>query len=280
MLRWSVVGLAVLFVTAGAAPASGTRVGADGRNEPEQRLAAGQSVRVVKTPADVTEGDRFPVVVRVESARRAKNVRLELATGEDYAGRTVWDTAAKRKVRAKTRQKFTLVAGALNPLKLRAITSYKNGRLARSKTVRIVNWRWFDLARFPAYYSTAGTYPYDFRTFLMNGSAYRGWWVSGGSSWESRHTPGRNCRAFRGVVGVEDKSQDGSSAEITLLADEAAVVYRSPTLSPGATHPIETQLARPYRFSVQARLTSTGYSYPAIGAPQLLCDYDSDSHPS
>lgn len=242
---------------------------------------AGRTVRVVSAPSNLTEGDRYPVVVKVGSAAKAKKVQIQTRT-QDIYGTTVWETARTKKVRGHSRQKFTLVAGPTNPLRQRALVTYEDGQKVRSQAFRVTTWRWFDLPLFSSYYYTANTYSSRYATFTIAGSAYSGWFGGGTreTAWESRHTPGRHCTAFRGVAGVTDTSMDGSSAQITLVADETTVVYQSPTLMPGAAHPFEVSLARPYRIAVQARLTSTNRATPAIGAPQLLCDYATGEDPS
>ena len=248
--------------------------------EDEARLA-GRTVHVVSAPSDVTEGDRYPVVVKVGAAAKAKKVQIQVRT-QDIYGNPVWENAKTKKIRGQSRQKFTLVAGPTNPLKERALVTYKDGQKVRSQAFRVTTWRWFDLPLFSSYYYTSNTYSSRFATFAVAGSAYTGWFGGGTreTAWESRHTPGRHCTAFRGVAGVTDSSMDGSSALITLVADETSIAYQSPVLTPGTAHPFEVSLARPYRIAVQARLTSTSRATPAIGAPQLLCDYATGEDPS
>jgi hypothetical protein len=235
----------------------------------------------VKSPTDVTEGDRYSVVVKVGSASKAKKVELQMRT-QDIFGNPVWETVKKRQVRGLKKHKLPMVAGAQNPVKLRALVTYKNGQKARSSAVRVTTWRWFGLHEFRSYYYTADTYMSRYQDLLIAGRAYVGWWGGGfrKTAWESRHTPGRHCKAMRGVVGVTDSSADGSSAEISIVADETSVVYRSPSLTPGAAHSFEIPLNRPYRIAIQARLTSSASAVPAIGAPQLLCDYETGTSPS
>jgi hypothetical protein len=249
-------------------------------DEAAPRLA-GRSVAIVKSPTDVTEGDRYSVVVKVGSAAKAKKIELQVRT-EDVLGNAVWQTAKSRRVAGKSKHELRLVADATNPLKMRALATYKDGRKVRSRAARVTTWRWFGLHQFTSYYYTPSTYMSDSIDLVIAGRAYVGWWGGGyqKTAWESRHTPGRNCTAMRGVVGVTDSSADGSAAEISIAADESTVVYRSPSLTPGAAYGFEVPLPRPYRIAIQARLTSTASAVPAIGAPQLLCDYDTGESPS
>jgi hypothetical protein len=238
---------------------------------------ADRGVQVVGAPSDVTEGDRFTVRLKIGGAAKAKTVQLQMRTKSVF-GEIVWAGVKNKKVRGERRHKLSLVAGPTNPLKMRALVTYRDGQKARSKAFRVTTWRWFGLHRFPAYYATSGAVANEFSSFLIAGSAYKGWQglATGVTSWESRHTPGRNCSTLRGVVGLRDDSLDGSSAQVTVLADETTVAYQSPTLVPGAAHPFTIDLGRPYRLTIRAQLGSTVRATPALGAPELLCDYDSD----
>lgn len=249
-------------------------------HESQARLA-GRGVQVVKRPAEVTEGDRFDVVVKVRKAAKAKKVELQIRT-KDIFGNTVWETVKKRAVAGKSKQSLRAVAGPVNPLKLRVLATYKDGKKERTKPFGITTWRWFDLYDFRPYYATPGTYSNEFIDFVIAGRAFIGWYGIGTreTAWESRHTPGRHCTSFRGVAGVTDTSMDGSSAQITVVADETTVVYQSPSLTPGASYPFEVSLARPYRLAIRSQLTSTARATAAIGAPQLLCDYTTGQSPS
>jgi hypothetical protein len=237
---------------------------------------AGRGVQVVKRPVEVREGDRFDVVVKVRKAAKAKKVELQMRT-EDIFGNTVWETIKKRKVAAKSKQSLRAVAGPVNPLKLRVLATYKDGKKERTKPFGVTTWRWFDLHQFRPYYATYGTASHEYVNFVIAGRAFIGWYGLGTreTAWESRHTPGRHCKSFRGVAGVTDTSMDGSSAQITVVTDDTTVVYQSPSLTPGASYPFEVSLPRPYRLAIRSQLTSTARATAAIGAPQLLCDYKS-----
>jgi hypothetical protein len=133
-------------------------------------------------------------------------------------------------------------------------------------------WRWIPLSDYPPYYQTSSV---GFGQVTINGTAYDGWGprtYSHVGPWESKYTPGRNCKSFRGVIGLSDISDDGSSGVVKVTVEDA-VVYQSPTLTPGMDVPLTLPIALPYRFGLQAFDTSTGVieSWPAIGDPALLC---------
>jgi hypothetical protein len=274
-------GAALSAVLLGGSIVSSPVVAQSRPDDPSARLA-GRSVTIVKSPTDVTEGDRYAVVVKVGSPTKAKKVELQVRS-QDILGNPIWETAKKRQVSGTRKHRLPMVAGAENPVKLRALVTYGDGQKVRSRTSRVTTWRWFDLHLFRPYYATEYVSNHSASNLRIAGAAYVGWYgYSYGrtTAWESRHTPGRHCTAFRGVAGVTDRSADGSSAEISIVADETTTVYRSPSLVPGAAHRFEVPLARPYRIAVTGRMTSTAAASPAIGAPQLLCDYATGESPS
>ncbi|RYU14843.1 hypothetical protein [Nocardioides iriomotensis] len=264
---------ATLSIVVGASPiVAGANVAAaeSGTRSAERALTG---VSIGHAPSDVTEGERFKVKVRVGSPANAKTLSLQLRV-VDVLGNASWTTVRSRRVASTARHTFKLVATGVGKQRFRALVAYRGSGKARSTARGVTVWAWTDLARIPAYYATSGV-NHEYFQFGLAGTQYRGWLTMGGyGSWETRFTPGRNCKAFRGVAGVTDQSADGSSGQVTLIADETTVVYQSPVLTPGAAHVFEVPLSAPYRFAIQGRnLSLDGVrSYPAIGTPQFLCD--------
>ena len=234
---------------------------------------SGGAVTLVDIPKDLTLGDRFTVTAKVSRARLAKTVQIQTQT-LDYYGNKQWTSTKTSRVKGAARHTFNLVASGVDRQKIRALVTYRDGAQVASKSVGYTIWQWTNLSSFSSYYRTGGVMDYSWSQFGMNGDQYVGWYTLGGyDMWEARYTPGRNCKAFRGVFGVTDDSADGSSAEFTLVTDETTTVYQSPSLVPGSVETVQLDLAKPYRFAIQARNTSPDgvWSYPAIGNPQFLC---------
>jgi hypothetical protein len=139
-------------------------------------------------------------------------------------------------------------------------------------------WRWIPLSDYDPYYETGGT---TFGTFGINGRIYEGWGPllhSHVGYWEASFTPGRHCAAFRGLVGLDDDSDDASSGTVAITPDDVQI-YESQPLAPGTELPVTVPLANPYRLGVILTDTTPGgtdghddiESYPSIGDPTLLC---------
>jgi hypothetical protein len=231
-------------------------------------------VAIVSVPRSVNEGDRFGVTVKVGAPLKARSVAVQNLQA-DILGNPQWITVSSRSVSGKARHTLRVVAKGLNVQRYRAVAVYRNApKRAVSNRFSVNVWRWIDLRFFRPYYSTSGVSVHEYSQFPMNGDQWLGWYAYGNNGmWESRHTPGRNCKAFRGVFGLHDGSQDGSSATFTLVADETQTVFESSRLSPGMVQSVRLDLAKPYRLAIQARNTSPDgvQASPAIGSPQLLC---------
>jgi hypothetical protein len=264
---------ATLSIVVGASPILGAANVAAMESETISAARSLAGVSIAHAPSDVMEGDRFKVKVRVGSPVKAKTLVLQQRV-VDILGNTSWTSLKSRKVASKARHTFKLVATGVDTQRFRALVVYRGAGKVRSAARGVTVWAWTDLGRIPHYYATSGV-NHEYFQFGLAGTQYRGWLTMGGyGSWETRFTPGRHCKAFRGVVGVTDQSADGSSGQVTLLANETAIVYQSPVLTPGAAHGFEIALSAPYRFAIQGRnLSPDGVrSYPAIGTPQFLCD--------
>jgi len=263
-IRW-VVAVVVLILAFGT-PSDGV---ADARTA--DRGAPGVSVKA--SVPQVEEGDRVTLTARIKSPATARRVTLLRLTVPQYFGDPSWEQVKSVKARGRAKLSFGTVAAGPNTDRYRVSVTYAGKRAAVvSKPISVVVWRWIPLADYRPYYETssAGTGEVD-----INGQRYEGWgpaYSSHAGSWEERFTPGRHCKAFRGVLGLSDVSDDGSSGTISYTADDR-VVYSSPSLTPGTALHVNLPLAAPYRFGIQALDTSPDKleSWPVIGDPAFLC---------
>ena len=227
---------------------------------------------VVKaTNSAVAEGDRLTLRVRVPKAGRAKRVVLQ-ERRIDVLGNPQWDDVDSK--RARARLKFRHTVTATNESAYRVAVTYE-GRVkpVLSRASRVTVWRWIPLREFAPYFETSGA---SYSQANLSGAAYATWgpyvWASSYRSWEARVTPGRNCTQFRAVLGLADTSDDGSTGTISFTADDA-LVYQSPTLTPGMTVPLALDLPTPYRFGMSAANTSADRvkAFPMVGNGEFYC---------
>jgi hypothetical protein len=79
----------------------------------------------------------------------------------------------------------------------------------------------------------------------------------------------RDCKAFRGTVGLEDSSPTNGSAQVSLSADGAQKYSGAFTLTQSA--PVTLDLTHVFRLSISASLANGGVA--ALGTPQVLCSF-------
>ena len=223
---------------------------------------------------DVTEGDVVPVTVKVGAASAARKVQLQELQTPTYPAVPTWVTIDSQRVRERRTHTFQVVPTLENQERYRALVTYRKDSPVHSKPVTLTVWRWIPLVSYDAYYSTPGILAGPYWSFAMNGAEYQGWQTYGDlASWENRYTPGRHCKELAGDLGVQDTSDDGSSATIAVADEDGAVLYQSGALTPGMVERMELPLDLPYRFAIRATDTSPEgvHSLPAIGDPELLC---------
>lgn len=261
-----------LALTFGSPDASAESFPPDGPTASAARANA-PSAKVTVPPA-VTQGDRFTVHVTVKHRAQVRRVHVQQRVANVY-GDWSWLTVKKLRVRSGAGVDYQAVAGETDRETYRALLQPKSGKPVASRPASVEVWHWYPLSDFDSYYSTGGVVDATYGQFTMNGSAYIGSWYTYGTSrsWESRYTLGRRCRTMRGTFGVTDKSADGSSATIQVLAEGVDVVYASSPLAPGVVDTPLVPLATPYRISVIGTNTSPDgvAAYPAAGDLQFLC---------
>ena len=229
---------------------------------------------IVSAPANAVLGQRISISVKVASPSQARTVQLQTRT-QDIFGNARWTRVSAKRVKGKTRHVFRPVVNQADSQRFRAVATYTVGPAVASRPVSVKVWSWTALSVIPDYYKTNGVSDSAMLNFGMNGTQYLGWYTYGSyGSWEERFTPGRHCKRFRGDFGIQDSSDDASSAEFRITnVDTGALLYQSPTLAPGMIAHADFALPTPYRISIQATDTSVAElnAYPAIGAPELLC---------
>jgi len=242
-----------------------------GRETSTRRSSVGARIAA---PDQVTEGDRYKVSVQLKAVSQIRRAEIQQRVRDIY-GNMVWQKVKTFGVRKQRKLTYRAVAGETDRETYRVIVEPKSGRPVKSKPVTVAVWHWYPLTTFDSYYSTQGVSANAYNQFAMAGRNYSGSWYTyaPAASWESRYTLGRNCNTMSGVFGLTDRSSDGSSATIQVVAEGLTSVYTSPALSPGVVDTKTVPLPSPYRISVLGTHTSAAnvVSYPAVGDLQFLC---------
>ncbi|WP_148575643.1 hypothetical protein [Nocardioides caldifontis] len=236
-------------------------------------MAASRGVTLTASAKQVEEGDRFALTAVIKSPAKAATVTLQRWHVPPYFGEPSWQSVKTLRAKRKSKVTFRAVATDLNDARYRVSLQYRDNRKRFvSNATAVTIWRWIPLSEYDPYYETSGLL---FGEAAINGIRYVGWgaaYFSHAGTWEARFTPGRHCKAFSGVLGVADVSDDGSSGTVKLTADDQ-VIYESTPLTPGMDLPVHIPLSKPYRIGIQLFDTSPDAieSWPVIGEPELLC---------
>lgn len=243
-------------------------------------VGADRGARTAASVRRAVEGVRYTITTTLRSPTRATKVTLQKFDPPEYSFQEpAWADVKTLRVRGRAKIKTKVVATDHNIERYRAIVRYESAKPVTTRPVAVRIWRWIPLSDYYPYYETGGTTTQG--TFGINGRVYAGFGPylhSHVGSWEARFTPGRHCNAFKGTFGLDDDSDDGSSGTIAIVGDDKPL-YQSPSLTPGMDLAITVPLPEPYRLGIQLSDTSPGgtegddefESYPAIGAPALLC---------
>ncbi|MBM0123427.1 hypothetical protein [Pimelobacter simplex] len=262
-----VIALAATGLLLGAAlPAVATPTDLTGSSRAPKR-----GVTLTTSVGEAVEGETLTIRAKISKPKQARRITLQRWDVPLYFGSGSWKDVRSVKVRKRTTT-FHEVATSLNTARYRVVVRRHQGKPLTSRPVSVTVWRWIPLRSISSYSSTSGAV---FSEASINGARYKTWGAasySGAGAWEARFTPGRNCKAFSGVLGVDDVSDDGSSGTIALTADDAPV-YQSSALTPGMSTKIQVPLSLPYRLGFRATDTSPDGldAFPVIGDPALLC---------
>ncbi|NHC25079.1 hypothetical protein G6553_18080 [Nocardioides sp. IC4_145] len=232
--------------------------------------ALSRGVMLVGSSREVNEGDRYRLTATIKSPARAGNLTLQKLDVPLYYGEPSWEDVKTVGVRGRRQITFKAIATALNVERYRAVVSYKEAKTVKSRPSSTKVWRWTPLREYTPYYETSGLL---FSNFTINGFRYSGWGpYTRAAAWEARFTPGRHCKALRGILGLSDSSADGSSGVVSVTADDVPV-FQSSSLAPGMDEPVMVPLPLPYRTGLQLVNTSPEglNAWPAVGDPALLC---------
>lgn len=240
---------------------------------PDRHRTAAAAVKLT-APAEVTEGDRYRIRIKVKTPNKFRRAGVQQRV-TDVFGESSWENVKKLRIRNRRTLTYQAVAGETDRETYRVVLEPTTGRPLTSKPIAVQVWHWYPLTAFDSYYATEGVADYTGNQFSMNGRAYVGSWYTYGTarSWESRYTLGRSCRTMSGTFGVTDKSADGSSASLQVLAEGTTPVYTSPALAPGLVDTQTLPLDTPYRISIIGTNSSTEkvLAYPAAGDLRFLC---------
>jgi hypothetical protein len=214
-------------------------------------------------------GSKVKIKGFVRPAAPGKRVVLLLR----YADQKAWKTVDSATLSAASTFKFKDKVTTVRTRKYRVVKAAGANRSAgRSRALKVTVFGWRDLTSLrPATSSGFGEYETGVK---MNGVAYpdslRSYTPYPPSSPNSiDYNLDRACKSFQGVVGLDDSSQAGGSAQVSLSTDGTNRYTGTFSLTQSA--PVAFDVTHVFRLTVAA--VPSGGGSAAVGTPQVLCSF-------
>ena len=189
-----------------------------------------------------------------------------------YEDRKSWKTIDRGRLSNAGKVIFKDKVGSVRERRYRVVKPADAGHGAGQGTApRVTVFGWRDLTSLsPATFNTMSevdtsningvAYPQSLRAYLNYHSP---------SSALTDYNLNRDCKAFRGVVGLDDTSPEAATATIRLSTDGIQRYSGSFALTQAA--PVTFDVTQVFRLSLSA--TSNGSAVAAVGHPQVLCSF-------
>ena len=219
--------------------------------------------------SEVLLGSTVKIAGSVAPASPGSEVTIQVR----YADRASWKTIGHAWVSRQGRYRFKDVAASVRERRYRVVKPRDARHSAgRGTTQPVVVYGWRDLTTLDPASATgfgetqvtmnAVGYPASLR---LPASAL----PPGATSATTDYNLNRGCTAFRGVVGLDDSSPSGGSAQIQLTTDGALRSTGSFGLT--QTSLVAFDVTDVFRLSITA--TPSGGGVAAVGTPQVLCRF-------
>ena len=187
-----------------------------------------------------------------------------------YEDRKSWKTIDRGRLSSAGRVTFKDKVGSVRERRYRVVKPADAGHGAghgAAPRVKVFGWR--DLTSLSP--ATSSTF-FEESSSTINGVAYPSSLRGHLSYYPSPMTDynlNRDCKAFRGVVGLDDNSPAAATATIRVSTDGTQRYSGSFALTQAA--PLAFDITQVFRLSVSA--TGTGNGVAAVGHPQVLCSF-------
>jgi hypothetical protein len=236
-----------------------------------QPAAKARSFAVTATVNDdePLQGSKVKIKGSVKPAAPGERVALQLR----YADQKAWKTIDSATLSSASKFKFKDKVTTVRTRKYRVVKPAGANRSAgHSGALKVTVFGWRELTSLrPATFSGFGEYETGVK---MNGVAYPDSLRSytpypAGSPNSIDYNLDRACKSFKGVVGLDDSSQAGGSAQVSLSTD--GTTRYTGTFSLTQSAPVAFDVTHVFRLTVGA--VPSGGGAAAVGTPQVLCSF-------
>ena len=190
-----------------------------------------------------------------------------------YQDKKKWKTIEHGRLNRSSKITFKDKVGSVRERRYRVVKPAGAGRGAGQGTApKVTVFGWRDLTSIPAA-TSSNVQKVD--TLTINGVAYpkslRSYigYPPPGNTGSIEYNLNRDCKAFRGTVGVADSSPASATATIQLSTDSTPRYSGSFALTQAAA--VAFDVTKVFRLSIATSTTGNGQA--AVGTPQVLCSF-------
>jgi NPCBM/NEW2 domain len=225
------------------------------------------TAKVNKTEPMVNK--QIKIKATVKPAAPGAPVTLQLK----YDDQKQWKTIGHGRLNSQGKVTFTDKVSSPRVRKYRVVKPADAKAGAGSgETEKVFVFGWRDLTSIP---TATSSNMYKVDSLSMNGVAFpssvRSYigYPAPGNTGSIEYNLNRDCKAFRGTVGVDDSSPSSGTATIQLATDGTPRYSGSFALTQSA--PVTFDVTKVFRLSITETNTNNGVA--GVGTPQVLCSF-------
>jgi hypothetical protein len=234
-----------------------------------QRAAHSYQVVAKVNKTEPMVNDKVKIKAKVTPAAPGASVTLQLK----YDDQKTWKTIDHGRLNGQGKVTFKDKVSSPRVRKYRVVkpADAKAGA-GRGETEKVFVFGWRDLTSIPA--ATAANMQ-KIDSLTINGVAYpnsiRSYvgYPPPGNTGSIEYNLNRQCKAFRGTVGLDDASPVSATATIQLSTDSVQRYSGSFALTQSA--PVAFDVTKVFRLTITTATTGNGFA--AVGTPQVLCSF-------
>jgi hypothetical protein len=253
---------ATALASADAAPSQ------SGHHATSQRAGHSYAVVAKVNKTEPLENDKVKIKATVTPAAPGARVTLQLK----YDDQKKWKTIDHGRLNSRSKITFKDKVSSVRVRKYRVVKPADSRAGAGSgETQKVTVFGWRDLTSLSP--ATAANF-YEVSSVSMNGAqfpnsvrSYPSYPPGSGNTID--YNLNRDCKAFRGTVGLDDSSAVAGGALIQLATDGIQRYSGSFALTQSA--PVAFDVTKVFRISMAAATTNGGVA--AVGTPQVLCSF-------
>jgi NPCBM/NEW2 domain-containing protein len=267
-MNTSTIAASIVLATAFSSATALASADAATSHHPSAAAAPTSTARAYQVTAKVDETEplldtKVKIKATVSPAAPGSTVTLQVR----YEDQKRWKTIATGRLSNASKYTFKDEVGSVRERKYRVVKTASAGRAAgHSAALKVTVFSWRTLDSIPP---LPGATIYASGSAAMNATTYAHSLKGTLSPGRVEYNLNRDCKQLDAVYGIDDSSQLGASAVLSVLADGTQTFSGSFSLTQ-AQHAI-TDVTGVFRLAITS--SQSGGGVPAVGMPQVLCSF-------